>query len=185
MNCTEYLSLLTTLPLEDLSYGQAREHALTCPDCDRVTHAVAARERNMRLAFGDLQSSTMAAEVAAQSRETSRRRRIARYYQAALGAAMVVVLAGFVVLRRAPVPNTAAVATEIFHLQCFSPEEAAEWARQFTSPGSTVIIPPYTQNIIRVQGSVAELRRVRWVLDQWDNPSHSTCAVSVKKPLPR
>ena len=185
MNCNEYLSLLTTLPLEDLSYGQAREHALTCPDCDRVTRAVAARERNMRLAFGDLQSSTMAAEVAAQSRETSRRRRIARYYQAALGAAMVVFLAGFVVLRRVPAPSAAAVAAETFQLQCFSPEDAAALARQFTSAGSTIIIPPYTRNIIRVQGSVAELQRIRSMLDQWDNTTGSTCALPVKKPLPR
>jgi type II secretory pathway component GspD/PulD (secretin) len=189
MNCNEYLGLLTTLPLDDLSYGQAREHALTCADCDRITRAVAARERNMRLAFGDLRSSTMAGEVAAQSLETSRRRRVARYFEAALGVAMVAFLAGFVMLRRGPVPvlvpDRAAVMTETFQLQCLSPEQAANVVRPYISPGSAIIIPPVIPSMIRVQGSPAEIERVRSMIDQWDNAQVSTCATLPRRPLAR
>ena len=48
MNCDTYLSMLETLPVEELAYGGAREHAANCRDCDRVTRVVAERERNMR-----------------------------------------------------------------------------------------------------------------------------------------
>ena len=50
MNCDTYLAMLETLPVEELAYGSAHDHAAGCRECDRITRVVAERERNMRMA---------------------------------------------------------------------------------------------------------------------------------------
>src|SRR4029077_2258109 len=84
MNCDTYLSMLETLPVEELAYGSAREHAANCRDCDRVTQVVAERERNLAMAFGGLYPSVQAGSITARALELSRRRRIALYYRIGL-----------------------------------------------------------------------------------------------------
>src|SRR6476646_8195756 len=103
MTCDDYLSMLETLPVQELAYGEAREHAAYCADCNRVTRVVAARERNMTLAYESAYPSASAVTVAERAIVTARRQRIAFYYRAALGLAAVVVMALFVVTRRIPV----------------------------------------------------------------------------------
>ena len=45
MTCDDYLALLESLPVEELRYGAAREHATICPECSRVTRVVVEREQ--------------------------------------------------------------------------------------------------------------------------------------------
>ena len=97
MNCDTYLSMLATLPIEELGYDDAREHAARCHDCNRVTRVVAERERNMLVAFGELYPSVPAGSIATRAIVLSRRRRIAFYCRLGLGvaaAASILVMIG-------------------------------------------------------------------------------------------
>ena len=91
MNCDDYLSMLAKLPVENLAHLHARDHAAGCRDCDRVTRVVIEHERNMLTAFGELDSSVPAAQTASSALVSSRRRRVARYYEMGLGIATVAI----------------------------------------------------------------------------------------------
>lgn len=174
--------MLATLPVDDLAFGRAREHASECTDCDRVTRVVAERERNMRLGFADLQSSIPAAQIAFQALEASRRRRIAWYYEVALGVAMAASLVYLVMSRRlAPAP--VATVSETFRLQCLSPNQAAEVLRPHISSSGSISLPSgSTLGVINVRATHEEMQRVRSTLDRYDNPTASQCAVRVIVP---
>ena len=185
MNCNDYLSMLATLPVDELAYGNAREHVSTCHDCDRVTRVVVERERNMRLAFDQLQSSMPATQTAIRALEASRRRRIARYYEVALGVAMAATLVAMVALRRGNGPMPVATVTETFRLQCLSPEQAAEVVRPFVSSAGEILIPPTGLGIIDIRASLEEVQKARSALDRYDNPRESQCAVRIVVPKVR
>jgi hypothetical protein len=182
MNCNDYLAMLATLPVDELAYGQAREHAAHCHDCDRVTRVVAERERNMRLAFDDVQSFVPSAQISTHALERSRRRRIVRYYEVALAITTAASLAFFVTVRRGQ--STAALATvsETFQVRCISPEHAASILRGYLPPASVVRIPPRTSDIIAIQTSPEDMQKVRSVLDRYDNPAESQCAARIAVP---
>lgn len=182
MNCDDYLSMLATLPVDELAYGHARDHASACPDCDRVTRVVAARERNMRLAFDSLQPSVPVEQTVFRAMEASRRRRIARYYELALGVAMAAGLVGLATLKRAT-PAPVATVSETFRLQCLSPDQATEVLRPYLSAKSSISIPSRsTLAVIVVRGSGEDLRNVRTALERYDNATESQCAVRVTVP---
>ena len=182
MNCDEYLSMLATLPVEELAYGSARDHAARCRECDRVTRVVVERERNMLLAFGDLQSSVPAAHISASALATSRRRTIALYYKIGLGMAMVATIFYMWVMRRAPVPATARV-SETFRLQCLSPEQAAEILRPLMTETLSIVIRSNSDlGVIRVEASPEEMVTARSVVDRYDSAAESQCAVRVTVP---
>ena len=185
MNCNDYLSMLATLPVDELAYGHAREHAAVCHDCNRVTRVVAERERNMRLAFDDLHASVPAMPTAARALETSRRRRIARYYEVALGVAMAATLAYFVSLRVTPDRVRIVTVSETFRLQCLSPEQAVEMIRPYVSAAGEIKLPSSTLGIIRVQATMEDVQKVRSALDRYDNPQQSQCAVRIVVPKER
>ena len=109
MNCDTYLSMLETLPVEELAYGDARLHAATCRDCDRVTRVVAERERNMLMAYGELYLPGPVDAVAARARELSRRRRAAFFYRVGLGLATVATVLFLLMSRRVVPAPTARV----------------------------------------------------------------------------
>src|SRR5690349_10561504 len=133
--------MLETLPVQELAFGEAREHAAYCADCNRVTRVVAARERNMTLAYESAYPSASAVTVAERAIASARRQRIAFYYRAALGIAAVVVVALFVVTRRLPVDVARQTARlERLNLQCLSPEQAAEVLRQEIPGGERIAI---------------------------------------------
>ena len=182
MNCDDYLSMLATLPVEELGYGDARTHAATCRDCDRVTRVVAERERNMMMAFGALYPPASAEPIAMRAAEISRRRRIAFFYRIGLGVAAAVSIFGFVAVRRLT-PNTA---RETFPLRCLSPDQAIEMLRPTLSPRVSVSTRSNSPvGIIDVVGSPADLQRVRSLLDSYDNGSTSRCTVRVITPTVR
>ena len=109
MSCDDYLSMLATLPVDELAYGRAREHAAGCRHCDRVTRVVAERERNMLMAFDDLQSSVPAAQAAAAALATSRRREVAFYSEIGLGIALVSTVLYLLISRLVPGPSSPAM----------------------------------------------------------------------------
>ena len=109
MNCDTYLSMLETLPVEELAYGDARLHAATCRDCDRVTRVVAERERNMLMAYGELYLPGPVDAVAARARELSRRRKVALFYRIGLGLATVATVLFLLISRRVVPTPTARV----------------------------------------------------------------------------
>ncbi|HEY9229218.1 MAG TPA: hypothetical protein VIP11_21380 [Gemmatimonadaceae bacterium] len=185
MTCEDYLSMLESLPVEELAYGAARDHAAQCHDCNRVTRVVAARERNMVMAYAEAYPSAAAVTVAERAIATSRRRRIALYVRFALGAVAAVVVAGIFASRRVlPSPTVVAVPQETFRLQCLSPDQAAELLRQ-EIPAATLSIrarPPL--GVLHVEGSPLDLQIARSIIDRYDSPARSQCAVDVKLPKP-
>lgn len=182
MTCDDYLSMLSTLPVEELAYGDARAHAATCRDCDRVTRVVAERERNMMMAFGELYPPMSAEPIAMRAAEISRRRRIAFFYRIGLGVAAAVSIFGFVAVRRLT-PTAIAGARETFPLRCLSPDQAIEMLRPTLSPRVSVSTRGGSPvGIIDVVGSPEDLQRVRSLLDSYDNASASQCGVRVVVP---
>jgi hypothetical protein len=184
MTCEDYLSMLETLPVEELAYGDARDHAAECHDCNRVTRVVAARERNMTLAYAEAYPSASAVTVAERAIEVSRRRRVAFYVRAALGAAAVLTLFATIMTRRVvPAPSRAAVAEETFRLQCLSPEQAAELIRQQipNAAGLSIRIPKRPLGVLYVGGSPVELQAARLFIGEADTPARSQCAEAVER----
>jgi len=182
VNCNDYLSMLATLPVDELAYGNAREHVSTCHDCDRVTRVVVERERNMRLAFDDLHSSVPAPLTATRALEASRRRRIARYYEVGLGVAMAATLMYFVSLRVTPERARVVTVTETFRLQCLSPEQAVEMIRPYVSAIGEIKLPSSTLGIVSVRAPIEDVQNARSILDRYDDPRVSQCGVRVTVP---
>jgi hypothetical protein len=185
MNCETYLSMLATLPVEELAYGGARDHAARCRDCDRVTRVVVERERNMRLAYGDLYAPGSAEQIAARAIVTSRRRTVALYYRIGLAVAAAATVLFILASRQTAGPLPMATVSETFRLQCLSPEQAAEVLRPHIPPTVSLLIRPNSQlGIIKIGASPEEMEHVRSVLDRYDTPAMSHCAVQVTVPNP-
>jgi type II secretory pathway component GspD/PulD (secretin) len=183
MTCEDYLSMLETLPVQELSYGEARDHAAYCHDCNRVTRVVAARERNMTLAYAEAYPSASAATVAEQAIRTADRRRVAFYVRAGLGLATAALLALFFVVRRAPVPShAAATVAERFNLQCLSPAQASSFLRQEIASEHLSIRGRPPLAVIEVRGTPEQVVKVRRALDRVDNPRAARCAAEVIVP---
>jgi hypothetical protein len=184
VNCDDYLSMLATLPVEELAYGRAREHAAGCRDCDRVARVVAEREQNMLMAFGELQPSVPAAQTAATALMRSRRRKVGRYYEMGLGIAMVATVILYVTMSRiVPAPPSSSRVSETFRLQCLSPEQAAEVLRPHIQATGLISFRPNSPlGVIKVEASREEMATARSVLDRYDSPAESQCAVQVTVP---
>lgn len=183
MNCDDYLSMLATLPVQELAFGRAREHATGCRDCDRVTRVVAEREHNMLMAFGDLHSSVPAAQTAASVLRTSRRRKVALYSNVGFGIAAVATVLFVMMQRIVPAPPPGATVSETFRLQCLSPEQAAEVLRpHIQATGRISFRASSPLGIINVEASPEEMTTARSLLDRYDNPTQSQCAVQVTVP---
>jgi hypothetical protein len=182
MNCETYLSMLATLPIDELTLGDARAHVAACRDCDRVSRVVAERERNMLMAFGELYPPTPADPIATRALEISRRRRVGRYYNTGLMAAAAAMLLSLFVVRRV-VPAPTASVKETFRLQCLSPEQAIEILRPEASKNLSVFARPNSAlGVIDVAGPRAELEVVRSLIDRYDNPAASQCGVQLTVP---
>ena len=180
MNCDDYLSMLATLPVEELGYGDARTHAATCRDCDRVTRVVTERERNMMMAYGELYPPMSAAPITARVLEIARRRRIAFYYRVALAVSAVVTIFAFIATRRL---TPAVAARETFALRCLSPDQAIEVLRSTASRGVSISTRARSPiGVIDVSAPPGELQRVRSLLDRYDNASVSDCRIQVRIP---
>ena len=179
MNCETYLSILATLPIDELTHGDARAHVATCRDCDRVSRVVAERERNMLMAFGELYPPTPADRVASRAVEISLRRRIGRYYRIGLGVVGGAMLLSIFAVRR--VVPTNPMVNETLRLQCLSPDQAIE----IVGPGSknmVVYAGPTAPNVINIAAPAAELTRIRALMDVYDNPAASQCRVQPAVP---
>ncbi|HTE47343.1 MAG TPA: hypothetical protein VK636_18980 [Gemmatimonadaceae bacterium] len=182
MTCDTYLSMLATLPVEELAYDDARRHAANCADCDRVTRVVVERERNMLMAFGELYPPVPAGPIAARAIVLSRRRRVALYYRIGLGIAAAASILFLIASRQKIVAPTGRV-SETFRLQCLSPGQAAEVLRPVRSPNVSVSIREKSPlGIITVAGSPVEMKHVRAVLERYDTPSESECGVQLSVP---
>jgi type II/III secretion system protein len=184
MTCEDYLSMLATLPVEELAYGGARDHAGRCRECDRITRVVAERERNMLMAFGDLHLSVPAGQIAAHALVTSRRRTVTLYKRIGLGVATVASILYVFMSRQVPAPSPSADVRETFQLQCLSPEQAAEVLRPLIQATGRVSFRANSPlGIITVEASPEEMERARSVLERYDTPTESQCAV--QSPVPR
>jgi hypothetical protein len=183
VTCDDYLSLLETLPVEQLSRTLAGSHAATCADCARVTRVVAERERNMVMAFSDVQPYVPAEQTAAGALRASRRRKVALFYQVGLALAGVATVLTIFLSRALPPTQKSVVLAETFRLQCLSPDQAAEVIRPIVGSSGLVSMRPASDlGIITVQTSPEVMQRVRSVLDRSDNPALSQCAVQIRVP---
>ena len=177
MNCDDYLDMLSTLPVEELSYGTAREHAAVCRDCHRVTRVVAERERNMFLAYGDLTSSVPAAGTVANALATSRRRRTALYSKIGLGITALVTVASMALFRTVAPRGAVATVRESFQLHCLSAEQAGELLRPQMGPSGMISFRPAPEaNVVNIEARPDEMAAVRSILDRFDNPAQSQCS---------
>ncbi len=183
MTCDDYLAMLETLPLDELRYGGAREHAAHCHDCDRVTRVVVERERSMMLAMGDARSSMASAELAHHAVAIARRRRVAAYYKIGLAIATVatlMVMAMSRVVSRVP----ASLVHETFLLQCLSPDQASALLRTHLRDANRLAIrirPPLGVLDVAAPSEDA-MQQVRGLIDRYDDPSRTKCAVQVVVP---
>ena len=183
MNCEDYLSMLSTLPVEELAVGRARAHAAGCRNCDRVTRVVVERERSMQLAFGTLHSSVPAEQIAARALTASRRQMVALWYRIGLGVALASSGVYFVQARATPAPPAVPTVREMFPLRCLSSEEAAELLRPFLGKSGTLSIHPTSRiGIVEVEAPVPQMAMARQVLERFDNPAQSYCAERVTVP---
>jgi hypothetical protein len=183
MTCDDYLAMLETLPLEELGYGAARDHAAHCHDCNRVTRVVAERERSMILAMADVRSSMPSADLAYNSVVMARRRRIAVFYKIGLAVAAVATVMGIIVARVRPTVAPVALIHQKFFLQCLSPDQAAALLRSNLDDANRLSLrarPPL--GVIDVSAPAVEMLRVRALIDRYDNPSQTKCAVQVVVP---
>jgi hypothetical protein len=182
MTCDDYLAMLETLPLDELTTGPAREHAARCHDCDRVTRVVVERERSMILAYGDVRSSMMPADVVHDAVAMARRSRIAGYYKAGLvvaAAATVVVMAMF----RPDVHPAPPFAHEIIPLQCLSPDQAVGLLRSHVrSPKRLMARTRPPLGVIEIAGPAEVMVEAREVLAHYDDASRTKCLVEVPVP---
>ena len=184
MNCETYLSMLSTLPVDELTYGDAREHAATCRDCDRVTRVVAERERNMLIAYGEMYSPVDTEPMVARAIELSRRQRIAFFYRIGLGiagvAAVLVLLVG-----RVAVTRTHRV-TGTFELRCLTPEQAIALVRPDLPPGARILAMLDSRpKLVRFSATPSEAGRIRSLLAAHDGPTGCTVISVPDAPPPR
>jgi hypothetical protein len=177
MNCETYLSMLSTLPIDELTHGDARAHVATCRDCDRVSRVVAERERNMLMAFGELYPPTPADPVATRALEISRRRKIGLYYRMGIGvAAAATFLSVFATRRAFPGPSPAVNAT--FRLDCMSPAQAIEIIRMGASKNVQISARPNSPlSVVDVTAAAGELDRVQALIEQYDNRAAMNCGI--------
>lgn len=186
VNCDDYLSMLATLPVEELAYGGARDHAAKCGDCARTTRVVAERERNMLTAFGDLHQSVAPRHVAERAILLSRRRSVTLYYRIGIAAATVATILVLFLWRLASTPFPATTVSETFRLQCLSPEQAAEVLRpHIQATGRVSFRANSSVGIITVEASPEEMEAARSLLGRYDSPAESQCAVQVTVPQVR
>ena len=183
MTCEDYLSMLETLPVQELGYGEARDHAAYCAECSRVTRVVAARERNMTLAYESAYPSASAVTVAERAIAAARRQRIAFFYRAGLALSAVAVIAAFVLTRRV-FPADAVSVRERHILQCLSGAQAGELIRHQVSNGDAINlrVPPGGLAVIEVGGSAEQVRQANRVIERFDNPQVTSCAAEIVVP---
>lgn len=173
MNCDTYLSMLETLPVSELAYGDAADHATNCRDCGRVTRVVAERERNMLLAYGTISPPVPTGLLAAHALELSRRQRIAFYYRFALAIAAVLSVLGFLMMKRIR-PAIARAEVSFVRVQCLSGEQAVE-ILQRSSLLDGISSVRADGPVLRIVASGPETQRIRAFLRLYDNSDMSRC----------
>jgi len=169
MTCDDYLAMLETLPVEELTHGEARNHAAVCHDCNRVTRVVAERERNMLMAYGDVMPSAFASDVATSAIASARRRRLALVYRIALGIAAVATV-GFVGASRSIARVRRSVARERFAMRCLSTGRAERLLRSRVPGIASSRIRRYEPDgILEVQAAPRTIQAARAVLDEYND----------------
>lgn len=183
MNCDDYLSMLSTVSVQELSQGRAREHADTCRDCDRVTRVVAEREYNMVTAYDNLYASVPATQTATRSVVMARREKLTSYVEWGVGLAIAATVLAMVGFRMFPSEVQIPRIEATFRLQCLSPEQAAALLRPFLSSQASMVIRPSAPiGVITVDAPSADIEIARNILRTTDSPSQSQCAVQVTLP---
>lgn len=188
MTCDDYLAMLETLPVEELTHGEAREHAAICRDCNRVTRVVAERERNMLMAYGDVVPSAMSGDVALSAIATARRRRLAFFYKAGLAVAGLATVGVIASWRLVPQRNASFV-RERFALRCLSTGRAVRVLRSNVPGLIEARIRGYEpEGILEVAADPRTMQVTKSVLDQYDNaclaPAPAAAGAPAAAPLP-
>ena len=181
MTCDEYLARLAALPLDELTYGPARDHAATCANCARATRVVAERERLSVLVAEDLASSPPAIHAAEGALRASRQRKVRWFNRIGIGVATIATI--LLVLAERSSPSAPARITDTFRLRCLAPEQAAEVLRPILHRDASVTIRPSSPiGIVTVSASPADMAAARARLNEHDNATRSACAVQVRVP---
>jgi hypothetical protein len=180
MRCDEYLQLLSTLPVEELTDGRSGDHLGSCAECNRATRVVVERERNMVLALAGMSSGVHPLSTTQSAIALARRRRIGRWYMAGLVVLLIAIGSSVVSRFVFPIETSRGMGEEInqnLRPQCLSLTAAADLLRQQVPSRTLRITMRLGSSVLWVSGTPQDLMRARSVLDRYDNPTASTCVV--------
>jgi len=183
MNCKECLAALAESSVIEIHQnGSVREHSATCPECARVATLVMGAERDLAFAFNSIVSQVPATRTAEAAVTIEKRRRAGWLVSVAAALALVVVL--WVVWIRVLVPGaraTAELATINQHtmtagLDCLTSQQAGDLISPYVrSNGSVWYASKPPMKVITVRGTAEELKKVRELLQRFDNSTHAEC----------
>ena len=180
MKCDEYLQLLSTLPVEELTDGRSGDHLGSCAECNRATRVVVERERNMVLALAGMSSGVHPLSTTQSAVALARRRKVGRWV---MGGLVVILLAfGGIVVSRFVFPTETSLGmggeiNQAFRPQCLSVTAAADLLRQQVPSRTLRISMRLGSSLVWVSGTLGDMMRVRSVLDRYDNSTASTCVL--------
>ena len=122
-------------------------------------------------------------DTAAPAVRASRRRKFTFFYNVGAGATVAALLLYLLVSRSSSGSAAASVVKETFRLQCLSPEQALEVLRPYVGRAGLIAARPSSPlGLIHVEAPPDMMARVRLIIDKYDNPSQSQCAVQVTVP---
>jgi type II secretory pathway component GspD/PulD (secretin) len=185
VKCDEYLHLLSTSPVEELTEGRAGDHLASCAECNRVTRLVVDRDRNMVSALAGMSSQVQPFQTAHVALNLSRRRRLATLYIG--GLVLLLFAVGAVVLTRSVVPieqgtPAAELFTEVFNLKCIAPMDMADLLRAKIASRTGSVVGRMGSHVLTVRGTVEDIQKARAAVDQYDNAREATCVLPQMRP---
>ncbi len=186
MTCQECLTTVTTASLQEIrSDAQIRQHSEECEDCSRVVSLITAGESDLAAIFAQAVPSTPPSQTAENAVTRAKRRRMGTI----LSGVFAVLLAATVWIAWLQVvsPSIRATAdmasnhqrTETLKLKCLSPEQAGELISPYVrSNGSLYYLPKSPLRVITVRATPEEMKTVKSLLTQFDNPPVGSCSVA-------
>ncbi len=177
MTCEEYLHLLSTSPVEEVTLGRAGDHLGTCAECNRMTTLVVARERNMVTALHGVWSQVQPADTARHAMLASRRQQLG-WLKWVGGVLAVVLVVGAVVIPRLVMSANEGLITQTFTLRCLAGNGVIDLIRsEVQSEQTQLMFNPQFPRSFRMRGTPDEIARARALIQEYDNPGKATCLV--------
>lgn len=185
MNCEEYLSIIETASLGEIEQNtRLRQHAASCEDCSRVIRLIAEGEHDLAMALDNVSSSIPASQTAEAAIVIAKRRRVGRLFAGLF--VVLIAITAWITWVQLIVPSMRATVeiaagnlrTETIPLQCLSPNQVGDLISPYVrSSGSAYYPAKAPMTVITVRATPEEIQKVKALLDQFDKPGTTGCAV--------